>query len=111
MRLNRLVQVTAIAALSTLAIGTAASANTPWENNHPRQDQVLDRVQNQRHEVRRDVRDGELSRTQAHRLLARDNHIAREDHIIAHANGGYITKHEQRVLNGQENRVHRHIPS
>jgi len=111
MRLNRLMQVTAIGVFSALSIGTAASANTPWENRHPRQDQVLDRVENQRRDVHRDVRDGELSRAQGQRLLTRDNRIAREDHIVAHANGGYITKHEQRVLNGQENRLHRHIPS
>lgn len=111
MQFNRLALVAATALLSTASIATAASASTRWEQRHPRQDQVLDRVANQRHEIRHEVREGDLSRAQGRRLIANDNRIAREDHIIAHANGGYITKHEQRVLNKQENRNLGHIPS
>ena len=70
----------------------------------------MDRVANQRHAIRNEVREGDLSRAQGRRLIANDNRIAREDHIIARANGGYITKREQRFLNRQENRNLRHIP-
>lgn len=111
MHRTRLALVAVMGMVSAASIATAASANTAWERHHPRQDQVLDRVANQRHEIRKDVRDGDLNHAQAQRLLARDNRVAREDHIIARANGGYITKREQRALNTQENRIHHHIPS
>ena len=111
MQIKHLALVAATALLSTAAIATSASADTQWAQRHPRQDQILDRVANQRHEIRNEVREGDLSRAQGRRLTANDNRIAREDHVIARANGGYITKHEQRVLNHQENRNLRHIPS
>lgn len=111
MQFKRFALVAAAALLSSASIANAAFADTQWEQRHPRQDQVLDRVANQRQAIRHDVRDGDLTRAQGRRLMANDNRIAREDHIIARANGGYITRHEQSVLNQQENRNRAHIPS
>jgi hypothetical protein len=101
-----------IAMLSVVAIGAAAgsaSAETRWEHRHPRQDQVLDRDAHLRREIRTERREGELSRPQAHRLLASDRMIAREDHLTARANGGYITRHEQHNMNRQEHALARRI--
>jgi hypothetical protein len=100
-----------VAALGVAAIAAAgsASAETRWEHNHPRQDQVLDRDAHQRHEIRAEARAGEISPAKAHRLLRHERQIAREDHRMAHRNGGYITKAEQHRLNRQENRVARHM--
>ena len=96
----------------TLAAGLAgaASAETRWEQHHPRQDQVLDRDARLRHETREAYRDGDISRRQETRMLRRDREVAREDHVMARINGGYITKGEQRLMNRQETRLAHHIP-
>jgi hypothetical protein len=103
----------AIAALGLLAAGavaSTASADTRWETNHPRQDQVFDRAAHERHDIRVERRDGELSGAQAHRLMTKDHRVMREDRLLARANGGHITKGEQHFLNRQENGVRRHVP-
>ena len=98
--------------LGTAAIAAAggASAETRWEHHHPRQDQVLDRDAHLRREVRVERREGEISRGQAHRMLVADRAIAREDHRMAHINGGYITPGQQRHMNHQETRLAHRIP-
>jgi hypothetical protein len=99
----------AAAALTLAGVAGVASAETPWELHHPRQDQVLDRTQNQQHRITKERREGELTAGQAHRLRVADRRIAREDHRFARMNGGYITKGQQRFLNHQENHVSRRI--
>jgi hypothetical protein len=108
MRSNRIALFGA-ALIALAGIAGAASANTRWENHHPRQDQVFDRTQHQQRRITMERREGELSFWQAQRLRAADRHIAREDHRFARINGGYITRGEQRYLNHQENHVSRHI--
>ena len=97
--------------LAVVASASAASAETRWERQHPRQDQVLDRDAHLRREIRAERRAGEISPARAHRLLVKDRHIAREDHAIARTNGGYISPREQHIMNRQETRLARHVPS
>ncbi len=73
----------------------------------PAKQEVLARVQNQRHEIRAAERRGEIGPKKAHRLLAADRRIVRE----ARMHGGHLTRVEARKLNHQENRIHRHIHS
>ena len=99
--------------LSLLAgglIATAASAETPFQAHHPRQAEVLARDAHERAVIHAERREGDLTRGQARHLLAADRRIAHRDHVLARAHGGHITRHEQRVLNHEENRVGRHIP-
>ena len=100
-----------VAALGLAAIAAAgsASAETRWEQHHPRQDQVLDRDAHLRHDVRVERREGDISRAQAHHMLRHDRQIAREDHRMARRNGGYITKAQQHRMNRQENRPANHV--
>jgi len=71
---------------------------------------VLKRDAHQRAVIRAERREGDLSRHQAKHLLAVDRRIAHQDHLLSRANGGHISKHEQRVLNHEETKVGRHIP-
>jgi hypothetical protein len=98
------------AALTFLGLAGAASAETTWEQHHPRQDQVLDRIQRQERRIAEARREDELGRWQAHRLWAHDRFIARQDHRFARINGGYITPGEQHYLNREEDGLGRHIP-
>jgi hypothetical protein len=99
--------------VSLLAVGTiatAASAETPWQAHHPRQEQVLNRDAHERARIHEERREGDLTRRQANHLLAADRRIARQDHLLARANGGHITRREQRFLNHEESKVGRRIP-
>ncbi|NNM68916.1 MAG: hypothetical protein HKM00_02905 [Gallionella sp.] len=88
---------------------TSAMAETKFEQNHPRRDQVNDRLQNQDRRIHHEVQEGEMSKQQARRLHKDDRHIRHEEQRMAARNGGAITKQEQNKLNRQENGVSRQI--
>jgi hypothetical protein len=95
-------------ALAGLA-GTAA-ADTVWQKNHPRREQVNNRLGNQSKRIHQDVKNGTLSKSQAAALHKSDHQIRQEERAMASQNGGHITKSEQKVLNSQENGVSKEIP-
>jgi hypothetical protein len=103
----------AAAAAAGLAATTFASAatkpETQWEKQHPRRDQVNDRLGNQNHRIQNEVKEGEISKAKAAKLHREDRQIRGEERMMASQNGGHITKSEQRVLNQQENKVSRQI--
>jgi hypothetical protein len=84
---------------------TGAKAETQWERNHPRRDQVNDRLQNQNRRINQEYREGEITRGQANRLHQEDRAIRQEERTMSGFNGGHITPAEQRSLNQQENAV------
>jgi hypothetical protein len=110
MNIKRTLLAGALALASAVSVAGVASAETPWQSHHPRQEEVLGRVQHQRHLVRQEYREGQLSRWREHRLLRRVNRIAREDHRFARVNSGYITPGEKHFMNRQENHVRGDIP-
>ena len=97
----------AIAMLGTSVAG--AKAETQWERNHPRRDQVNDRLQNQNRRINQEFREGEITRGQANRLHREDQAIRREERTMSKFNNGHITPAEQKALNQQENSVSRQI--
>jgi hypothetical protein len=90
-------------------VGTA-SAETTWQKNHPRRTQVNHRLNNQNRRIHQDVKDGTLSKSQAANLHHEDHQVRQEERDMASQNGGHITKGEQNVLNGQENKISGQIP-
>jgi hypothetical protein len=97
-------------ALATLGLSaTGASAETWWQYNHPRREQVNERLAYQNYRIHRDVREGELSPWQARRLHREDRMIRHEERNMAYFSHGRISPFEQRALNQQENFVSRHI--
>jgi hypothetical protein len=107
MKSARLATVVFAAAFVTMA--GSAFAETSWERNHPRRDQVNDRLENQNRRINREYREGEISRGQARALHREDRQVRREERTMASLNGGHITRSEQRVLNQQENAISRQI--
>lgn len=101
-------RIAAVAALA-FSIAGAASAQTHWDAAHPRRDEVNDRIANQNHRIRHQVREGELSHAQAMTLHRDDRQIRHEERMMASQDNGHITKQEQRTLNQQENHVSRQI--
>jgi hypothetical protein len=90
-------------------VGTA-SAETTWQKNHPRRNQVNHRLNHQDQRIHNDVKNGTLSKGQAATLHKEDHQVRQEERDMASQNGGHLTKPEQRVLNKQENGISSQIP-
>src|ERR1700688_5182060 len=100
---TRFLSAAVIAAALVGAAGTA-SADTTWQKNHPRREQVNHRLANQNKRIHQDVRNGTLTKGQAAALHKDDHQVRQEERDMASQNGSHITRSEQEVLNGQEKR-------
>jgi F0F1-type ATP synthase membrane subunit b/b' len=93
-----------------LCLGTPAAAQqSKWNQNHPRRAQVNKRLDNQNARVNQGVKNGTLTQGQAKQLHKEDKAIRSEERADAAANGGHITKQQQRQINRQENQVSKQI--
>jgi hypothetical protein len=100
---------TTILTLAVAMLTTGAMAQTAWDRDHPRREQVNDRLSNQNQRIKQEVREGEITKGQAQRLHAEDRAIRNEERTMAGTNRGHITGAEQKALNQQENAVSRQI--
>ncbi len=93
--------------LTALAVAVPSMAGERhdhrFDHRHPRRDQVVDRAQKQNHRITQQVREGELTHAQAHALRVSDHSTVLQQRADAKANGGYITKSQQKSLNQQLN--------
>jgi len=80
-----------------------------FDRHHPRRAEVNHRIANQDRRIDRKVRDGQMSRAQAHHLRNNDRKIRQEERDMASQNHGHITRQEKKSLNQQENRNSRKI--
>lgn len=94
---------------STAMAADPAAADTTWQKNHPRREQVNQRLANQNARIKTEVKEGDLTKSQAAGLHKDDRQIRREERLMAGQNGGHITKQEQKTLNQQENAVSKQI--
>ena len=101
--------VAATIAVFAVTLSSGAMAETQWEKNHPRRDQVNDRLANQNKRIHQEVKEGEMSKAKAARLHKEDRQIRKEERLMASQNGGHITKQEQKTLNQQENAISKQI--
>ena len=99
----------ALAGIFALGIAGNAMADTQWQKDHPRREQVNNRLANQNKRIHQEVKEGELSKGQAAKLHREDRNIRREERAMASTNHGHITKAEQKALNQQENQVSKQI--
>jgi hypothetical protein len=98
-----------IASVFATTIASSAFAESEWDKNHPRREQVNNRLKNQDHRINQERREGEITKGQAQQLHQEDHQIRQEERDMASQNGGHITSGEQRTLNQQENAVSRQI--
>ena len=106
---TRKVLTVALLSISLAGVASSALAETQWQKNHPRRDQVNDRLANQNKRIKNEVAEGEMSKAKAAKLHKEDRQIRREERLMASQNGGHITKQEQKTLNQQENAVSHQI--
>ena len=111
MSLNSIRKVLTVAAatLALSGLATNALAETQWQKDHPRREQVNNRLAKQNKRIKQERREGAISKAQAQKLHSEDRAIRREERTMARTNGGHITKAEQKALNQQENQVSKQI--
>lgn len=107
--MSKLLSVVLLSVFVTASVDSAFAVEAQWAKNHPRRDQVNDRLENQNRRINQEVKEGEISKNQAAKLHREDRQIRQEERAMASQNGGHITKQEQRTLNQQENAVSRQI--
>jgi len=100
----------AFAGLLVAGLATPAFAESVWERNHPRRDQVNDRISNQFHRINQERREGELSRGQARAMRMQERGVLAEERADARLHGGHITRVEQAQLNRDLNAIGHEIP-
>ena len=100
-----------IVMMMALLGGAAGSANakSTWAQEHPRRHEVNKRLANQDRRINKELRNGQITKQQAHQLHHEDHQIRQEERSMASQHGGHITKQDQAVLNRQENAVSRQI--
>ncbi len=102
--------LTAIAATVSLAcLAAPAFADTPWQANHPRREQVNSRLGNQNARIHREVSNGQISRAKAARLHAADHRIRMQERRMASRHDSHLTRREDARLNREENHVSHRI--
>jgi hypothetical protein len=108
---SRLTKLATVAFAATILAGSAAPAfaDTPWQEDHPRREEVNNRLNNQDHRINQERREGEIGRGEARQLHREDHRIRNEERRMAARDGGHITRADQHILNRQENRVSRQI--
>ena len=99
----------AAATLALSGLASNAMADTQWQKDHPRREQVNNRLKNQKQRIHQEVKEGELSKGQAAKLHREDRSIRKEERTMASTDHGHITKTEQKALNQQENQVSKQI--
>jgi hypothetical protein len=111
-RSTRTVLMSALVAVTLGALATptlAADPDTKWQKNHPRREQVNNRLGRQNQRIKQERKQGEITKAQAQQLHGEDHAIRQEERTMASTNGGHITKAEQKSLNQQENQVSKQI--
>lgn len=91
------------------AAASAADHDTAWQKNHPRREEVNNRLANQDKRIATERKEGEITKAQAASLHREDRQIRQEERVMASHNGGHITKAEKKALNQQENAVSKQI--
>ena len=96
--------------LSPVALVQAKGPGNPvgapgskFAKQHPRRNEVNKRVANQRARINQGAKSGKLNAQQAQQLKADDKAIKQQEHADVKANGGHLTKPEQKQLNQEEN--------
>ncbi len=90
-------------------ISVQSMAQTAPVPDHPRENEVNQRLDNQQSRIRQGVANGTMSGKQAARDEAHDANIAQREAVDESKHNGHITKAEQNRLNKSENRNSRRI--
>jgi small-conductance mechanosensitive channel len=105
MKFSPQLALAAIGVATLLAGATGASAETHWQQHHPRRVEVNHRLNNQNRRINTERREGDITRAQARDLHQEDRGIRAQERFDASHDRGHITRAEKRRLNHEENGV------
>jgi len=88
---------------------SGASAETRFDQTHPRRAEVNARLAHENHRVVQARRDGEISKVKAMRMHQKAHMIRVQERRMAARHGGHITRGEKLKLNREENRLGRKV--
>ncbi|MGZ3692676.1 MAG: hypothetical protein ACXWQO_00280 [Bdellovibrionota bacterium] len=91
--------------LTVISVITFSAEAGAAGGNHPRRTEVLNRDSRLQNRTDRAAKNGKINQDQANKLEGEEGAIKKEEEADAAANGGHITKKQQRHLNREENRV------
>ena len=86
-----------------------ARAESEWQKEHPRREEVNQRLHHQDRRIHRELKEGKISRDEARKLHREDRDIRQQEQGMAKLDHGHITKQEQKTLNQEENQVSQQI--
>lgn len=92
-----------LVALFAVSAASPAFAARPFAQKHPRRAEVNGRVKNQERRINQGVKNGTMTKEEAHEQRQDLRNIKREERTEVKANGGHLTKSEQKDLNKQLN--------
>jgi hypothetical protein len=101
-----------LAAMALVIAGagvTGASAQTRFDQTHPRRAEVNARLAYENHRITTERRDGEISKVKAMRLHRKAHMIRVQERRMAARHGSHITRAEKLKLNREENHLGRHV--
>jgi hypothetical protein len=87
----------------------ADESDSEWAKKHPRREEVNGRLANQNRRIHKEVKEGDLTKSQAQQLHQEDRSIRKQERVDASQHHGHITKTEQKQLNQEENSVSKQI--
>ena len=103
--LNALVGLSLFASLTIPSIAKAPT-HMP---HHQRRDQVNARRNHQHSRIEKGIKSGKITPREHHQLAREGNKIRHQEHADRRANGGYITKGQQKQLNREQNQRSKQI--
>ena len=106
---HQFLAIISVVGVLAASFSNAFAKDTQWQKDHPRREQVNNRLEKQNDRIKKEVKEGDLIKAQAHKLVRKDQKIRQEERDMASQNGGHITKAEQKVLNQHENTVIKQI--
>lgn len=101
--------ISAIAAGAVCVILGSGAALAQTVPDHPRVNEVNQRLDNQQNRINQGVTNGTMTEKQAARDEAHDANIAKRESVDEAKHGGHLTKAEQNHLNKSLNKNSRHI--
>ncbi len=85
--------------LVALTVVSAEARGGKFAQQHPRRAEVNKRERNQMRRIHQGVKDGTISKSEAKELRGNVKDVKKEERAEVKANGGYLTKDQQRDLN------------
>ena len=81
--------------------GSSAHAGEKFRKKHPRRAEVNRNVRRENREINKDVKEGKLTAAQGEQDKANLKNVKQNEHADVKANGGHLTKDQQKGLNGE----------